>query len=113
MSFSGRADGPGEIAGQLGSGDNFSIGFNDCWYDDSTNATDIWIKEGSVLLNSYREDINGAFYGFSETVVNNVVITRTEEDVSGIARPISTVTSNSFASDGENGFGLILVPYTP
>ena len=101
-------DGTGEIAGQLGSGDDFSIGFNDCWYDDPTNATDIWIKEGSVLLNSYREDINGAFYGFPETVVNNVVITRIEEDASGLHTPVLTVTSNSFASNGKNGFGLCL-----
>ena len=62
------ADGTGEIAGQLGAGDNFSTGFNDCWYDDATNTTDIWIEEGDVLFNGYWEDINGAFYGFPEVL---------------------------------------------
>ena len=105
-------DGPGEHPGQLGSGDNFSIDFNDCWYDDSTNTSDILIEKGGVLFNGYWEDINGAFYGFPETVMTNIVTTHTEEDASGIPKPVSTVTANSFGADDINGFGLFLTPDT-
>lgn len=104
-------DGPGEIPGELGPGDDFSINFNNCWLDTAGTTTDTMFAHGGVGFHAYIEDQATAGLGFLE-IMPNVYTTKTEENESGIPMPVSTVIVGWLNTDTGSGFNLFLTPDT-
>jgi len=104
-------DGPGEIPGELGPGDNFSIVFNNCWLDTADTTTDTMFAHSGVDFHAYIEDQASAGLGFLE-IMPNVYTTKTEEDESGIPMPVSSIHVGGLNTDTGSGFNLFLTPDT-
>lgn len=104
-------DGPGNIAGALGPGDNFAIGVTDCWLDDPATTQDLLYASGALLLNAYGESTTPFRLGFDEVILNDLQITQTEQTGAGAGTLGSSTLYNSFSSvmDRE-GFYLELTP---
>lgn len=104
-------DGPGEIPGELGPGDDFIIIFNNCWLDIAGTTTDTLFDHSGVDFNAYAEDQASAVLGFLE-ISPNVWTTKTVENESGIPMPVSTVLVTGLNTDTGSGFNLFLTPDT-
>lgn len=104
-------DGPGEIPGELGAGDNFSIVFNNCWLDIAGTTTDTMFAHGGVDFPAYIEDQASAALGFLE-IMPGVWTTKTEEDASGIPIQVSSILVSGLNTEAGSGFNLFLTPDT-
>jgi hypothetical protein len=101
-------DGPGEFAGALGAGDDFTAAYDDCWVDEP-GAAGVWLRSGSTDLLNHWEDPATITLGFDPMVLNDVVETATRQDGAAVG---DTVTAGSFGLGGQAGFRLLTEPDT-
>ncbi|MBI1422499.1 MAG: hypothetical protein GC149_03460 [Gammaproteobacteria bacterium] len=104
-------DGPGDIAGSMGSGDNFSIAVNNCWIDDPASNKDLLYDSGQIQLKTYGESTTPFVLGFNDVVFIDLQITPTAQTGPGLGTLGSSIVYNTFSSvAGRDGFYLELTP---
>jgi hypothetical protein len=104
-------DGPGEFTNAVGSGDDFTTGFTQCWLDDAALNSDLLYVSGAIALNGYGESGNPFSLGFNDVVVNDLVVTETEGAADSVTLG-TTMTVNSFGGGERDGIFVELFPDT-
>ncbi|MEJ2452495.1 MAG: hypothetical protein P8047_17875 [Gammaproteobacteria bacterium] len=103
-------DGPGDIAGAMGSGDDFKIDVNNCWVDDPGNNIDLLYDSGQMQFKIYGESTTPFTLGFDQVLFNNLQITETGPGVDQL-QPSTTTLYNTYSDvSGRDGFYLDLKP---
>ena len=103
-------DGPGDIAGAMGSGDNFMIDVNNCWVDDSSNDIDLLYDNGQMQFKLYGESTTPFVLGFDQVLFNNLQITETGPGVGQVQTSTTTLYNTYSNVSGRDGFYLELTP---
>jgi hypothetical protein len=92
-------DVPNEIAGALGPDDNFEIGVDNCWLDDPAVSSDLLYSSGQLQLNDYWESTTPFYLAISEVVINNLLLTQTEDAGGGVINLGSKTLFNTFSTE--------------
>ena len=104
-------DGPGDIAGALGSGDDFGIDVNNCWIDNPATSNDQLYVSGQMQLATYGESTTPFVLGADDVTISDLLLTETHQAAGGVVNQGSSSLFNSFSSvTGRNGFYLELTP---
>jgi hypothetical protein len=95
----------GEIAGVVGPDDNFIIGVDNCWMDDPATSNDLLYSSGQLQLNGYRESTTPFYLANSDVLIDNLLLTQTEDVGGGVINTGSKTLFNTFSTEADyNGF---------